>query len=314
MTLNEYLDHYLSYKDMLLFEALALVLAIVCVVVIALLASAGARKTKIKNATKRKIYKYEYVHNAIERFYEMIFSATSILSFLSVYYLIDRFVTTGEFRVFWDAHSDMLLLVLIVLSCVINTLLDKLFVRLRMITHEEKGSVRLMGMFYIILIFIYIKYIYENNNYDGFIMYFLGLMIGRFVYFDASFKDFVAALKGAMKNLPLLLVGLSYTGIMCLIGFTGKYLLKSNGVLVSTFFAHIFMIVAIFIVAHSHIVDLFVRRPKGYKAATKEDSAMDSDYDDESDCCDEDYDEEYENNDEEYEDYGEEYEDYDEEY
>ena len=117
-------------------------------------------------------------------------------------------------------------------------------------------------MLYVILIFLYIKFIYENNNYDGFIMYFLGLMIGRFIYFDASFRDGIKTMLEALKNLPLLILGLAYTGFMAYTGFTSDYLLVGNGVLVSTFIAHVFMIVAIFIIHHSHFMSIFARKPK----------------------------------------------------
>jgi hypothetical protein len=91
-------------------------------------------------------------------------------------------------------------------------------------------------------------------------MYFLGLMIGRFIYFDASFREGISTILESLKNFPLLILGLAYTGFMAYTGFTSDYLLVSNGVLVSTFIAHIFMIVAIFIVHHSHFMSIFIRK------------------------------------------------------
>lgn len=243
------------WKDMLMFFAVALGGAVVCVLLIILveklltLSASGNKQTAFR------------VHalNAIQRFYAVVFSGASILSFLGVYYLIDRFVTEGEFHVFWADHKDFLLLVLIVLSIIFNNFLDHVWVPLRKLSHEEKSSIRVVAMIYVILIFIYIKYIYENNNYDNFIMYFLGLMVGRFIYFDASFKDFWGVLKGAVKQIPVMIVGLGYMAFMCYIGFKWQYLLKSNGVLVSCFFAHLFMIMAIFVVHHSHFPLLFTK-------------------------------------------------------
>jgi len=262
MTLSEYLEHYLVGKEILQFLLIAIAALLVCLLIILLssyfIASGAPRK-------KRAQYFYDESVNLIERFYEMIFSGASILSFLSTYYLIDRFVIEGSFRVFWDKHSDMLLLVMIILSCVINTFFDKVLVPLRNLDRPTKASVRMIGMLYIILIFVYIKFIYENNNYDGFIAYFLGLIVGRFAYFDASFRDFVESVKNAAKNLPLLILGLFYTGLMCFVGFTSKYLLISNGVLVSTFIAHLFMIVAIFIVFRTKAVKIILRKPKCQK-------------------------------------------------
>ena len=99
-----------------------------------------------------------------------------------------------------------------------------------------------------LFIFAYIKFIYKNDNYDSIIVYFLIMVVGRFIYFDASFKDFLETMKKAILQIPVMVIGLLYTAIMCYFGFKWGYLLKSNGVLVSTFFAHLYMIVAIFII------------------------------------------------------------------
>lgn len=258
MTFAEYLEHYTVRDKMLIFLGLAILCTIISVLIIILAARLSARGRTVRARQRAFVAR---ANNLTERYYEMIFSSTSILSFLSAYYLIERFVTEGAFYEFWQAHSDMLLLVMIILSCVINSVFDRIFIRLKNVTTEEKGSVRLIGMLYIILIFMYIKFIYENNNYDGFIIYFLGLMVGRYAYFDSSFSDFVDTIRRASHNIPLLLLGLANTGVMCLYGFGSKYLLRSNGVLVSTFFAHLFLVVAIFIVYHTRFIRLLVRKP-----------------------------------------------------
>ncbi|MCR4787979.1 MAG: hypothetical protein K5888_05275 [Lachnospiraceae bacterium] len=254
MTLQEYLDHYLVWQDMLKFLLIALGALMGCILVIIIFVRAVAAFAS--GGYKKSLFSKKAL-NAVQRFYDIIFSGASILSFLSIFYLIDRFVEAGEFRDFWDAHKDFILLLMIVLSIVFNNILDRILVPLRKITRSEMASVRLAGMLYVILIFIYIKYVYENNNYDGFIMYFLGLMVGRFVYFDVSFRESLKTLKDGMMQIPIMIMGLGCTAFMCYIGFGSKYLLISNGVLVSTFIAHIFLIAGIFIIHHSHIVLLF---------------------------------------------------------
>ena len=223
MSLAEYLEHYLVASKMLTFLGLALICTLLSVMII-ILAALCTSNGRTRADRRRRFHNRAY--KLTERYYEMIFSATSILSFLSAYYLIERFVTEGSFHEFLTDHADMLLLVMIILSCVINSIFDRVLMPLKSVNTEEKGSVRLIGMLYIILIFMYIKFIYENNNYDGFIIYFLGLMVGRYAYFDSSFKDFVNSIRKAAHNIPLLILGLANTAIMCLYGFTTKYLLK----------------------------------------------------------------------------------------
>ena len=277
MTFEEYWAHYTDVRQVLMFLALSLAFSVICVFYILMVVFVQAR---FVDHSERRWFYYEKAHNSIQRFYEMVFSGASILSFLAIYYLIDRFSPDGDFRIFWDKYKDMLLLLMICLSIVFNNILDRLIIPLKKLSRSEKGSVRLLGMLYVILIFAYIKFIYENDNYDGFIMYFLGLMIGRFIYFDASFRDGIKTMLEALKNFPLLILGLAYTGFMAYTGFTSDYLLVGNGVLVSTFIAHIFMIVAIFIIHHSHFMSIFARRPK---TVHEYETVEDSDYYDDED-------------------------------
>ena len=282
MTLTEYLQHYFNIKNMLAFEALAILVLIISLLIIIAVDKVISGRARPKK--RAKIF-YERATSHVERFYEMIFSGASILSFLSVYYLIERFVTTGSFRSFWDAHKDLLLLLMIVISCLLNSFLDRVLVPLKHLDASDRGSVRMIGMLYIILIFVYIKFIYENNNYDGFIIYFLGLMVGRFIYFDASFKDFVKSVRAASRNFPLMVLGLAGIGLMCYVGFDRDYLMISNGVLVSCFIAHIFMLIAIFAVNLCGLTRLVI---KPVKAAKKQDYEEEI-YEEDEDC--EEYDE-----------------------
>ena len=192
MSAQEYAAHYFAVHDILRFLAVALIGALTCMFFILLTARVGARG---RSRTEKNRDFYDRAMNMSQRFDEMIFSATSILSFLAVYYLIDRFALDPGFRLFWDKWCDFILLGMIIASCIINNYLDVMLIPLKKISREEKASVRLIGMFYIMVIFLYIKFVYENDNYDGFIMYFLGLIIGRFAYFDVSFRESVQTIK-----------------------------------------------------------------------------------------------------------------------
>jgi hypothetical protein len=73
--------------------------------------------------------------------------------------------------------------------------LDGFIIRLKVLTSEEKATMRMLAMFYVILILMYLNNIGDESEYGPVMMYYFGLMIGRFVYFDASFKDFVINIK-----------------------------------------------------------------------------------------------------------------------
>ena len=108
------------------------------------------------------------------------------------------------------------------------------------------------------MILLYIKFIYNDSNYDSLIFYFVMLAIGRFVYFDSTIEDIKDSLSGVMQNFPLLVLMGIYSGFICWYGFYTDFLLTSNGVIISTLLAHLFMDASIFVLNKTRIVKLFV--------------------------------------------------------
>ena len=82
-----------------------------------------------------------------------------------------------------------------------------------------------MSSFYIILILLYIKFIYNDDNYDSLMMYFITLAVGRFIYFDFTMDDFLSTIHGFWEELPLLILMTSYSGFICWFGFHIGFLL-----------------------------------------------------------------------------------------
>lgn len=264
MTIQDYFKHYISWPEVCIFFGIALGMVIIVNAILFLVShfNAGKYAAEVlgqntaegfvaeRYEAERKGYISRRYRNLSQRFYELIFSGNCILFFMTVYYLINRFYTVEPYKSMFRKYESFLLLLLIVLSCILNSLLDKIFIRLDCLSKDERSAIKILGMFYMLVIFAYIKYIYENDNYDMFITYFLGLMVGRFVYFDASFKDFTTSIGKALANLPIMILGLACTGAMAYWGFTTKYLIKHIGVITNVFIAHIFLCVAIFIVFH----------------------------------------------------------------
>ena len=238
MTYSEYFEHYFAMPDFLIFLLLTAALMAVVYIIFYNYAKATCKKSGKVN---------EEFFSLSERFYELIFSGCSIIGFMAVYYLINRFLNDSTYRPVWDEYKDYLLLLLMIISIVLNSFLDHVLIRLKHLDRDAMASIRMIGMVYMILIFGYIKFIYEDDNYDMFIAYFLTLMIGRFVYFDASFKDFLESVKKAAANIPIMIIALSYLGILCAYGYYTGYLLKHNGVITNIFFTHLFMVVVIFV-------------------------------------------------------------------
>ena len=291
MTVDAYLNPDFTTTEKLIFLGMSFILVTLCVFTIL----GGVRISVMSVERKqRRRELYDRSLNRVQRFYEMIISATSVMSFSCAYIICNHIysVLQGEvgsaeyarFGVFisvWEGGKDFVLLLLICLSCVINSILDRIMIPLKRIDKEEKASVRMLGMFYVICILLYLNVIGDESEYSPVMLYYLGLMVGRFVYFDASFVDFLLALKNCLKNLYLLIFGLLITGILCYFGFEKGYLLERNYYLIGAFYTHLFMLVSVFILHHSHIIYLVVRKPKGYNGAASDEAGEgDDDYED----------------------------------
>ena len=269
MTIEAYLNPEFTWLKKLLFLGMALLgLAISLFFIYSgakIFAKGGGRR-------QREEYAHARFHYLVHLFYEMLISATSVMSFACAYVVLNHIYSlvkggsgTGYFRDFasiWEEWKDFILLLLICLSCVLNTILDKFIIPLRRINKDQKAAVRMLAMFYAIIMLIYLNIIGDESEYSPVMMYYLGLMVGRFVYFDASFHDFVTAVKNIFLRLPLLILGMTYAGLLCYVGFSLGYLIERNYIIMGIFYTHLFILTAVFIVRVSHILELIVKLPR----------------------------------------------------
>jgi len=202
----------------------------------------------------------------VQMFYEMMICGCCGLMFASSYiicnhlYAMVSYAGAGGFEVFmqiWGDWKDFALLILILISCLINTVLDRVFIPLKLITGNARAAVRMLGMFYVIVILVILNFLGDENEYNPVMMYYLGLMIGRFVYFDASLADFLKAMGNVIKNLPLMLLGLLLSGALSVFGFHMGYFLEKNYYIVGVLYTHLFILAAVFII---NLADMLFKR------------------------------------------------------
>lgn len=234
MTFLEYIEHYTAKPAIIYMFLVSLFIVVVIHIIVLLLSKAMGGDYGV----------------TIEKYYEMIISSTSMLFFIGIYFLIEhRFLDVSEeFYEIWEKYDDFLLLAALFIAIFLINFVDTLIIPLKLLYREEKATLRMMAMIYMLFIFAYIKFIYKNDNYDAIIVYFLIMVIGRFVYFDASFMDFLKSIKNLFLDMPMLLLSLSTTAIMAWYGFSTEYLLKSNGVVLSLWIAHLFLVAELFII------------------------------------------------------------------
>jgi hypothetical protein len=120
----------------------------------------------------------------------------------------------------------------------------------------------MLGMFYAIIVLLYLNIIGDESEYTPVMMYYLGLMVGRFVYFDASFLDFLAAMKNMFFSIPMLMLGLGLSGGLAFIGFELGFLLERNYYIVGVIYTHLFLLAAVFIFHHGRNIIHFFKRKR----------------------------------------------------
>lgn len=255
MTIDAYMNPEFTWIKKLIFLLAAIVGIIICLFFIyagtLFITPARRRKEDGRYVTRR-------YNKLVQLFCEMIISATSVMSFACAYVICNHIfalvkatgIQTGGYGIFaniWENWKDFALLVLICLSCVLNTILDKFVIPLKHLSRSEKATIRMLAMFYVIVILIYLNIIGDESEYSPVMMYYLGLMVGRFVYFDASFRDFIENIKNVILKLPLLVMGLVVSGSLCYLGFSVGFLLERNYYIIGAFYTHLFLLAAIFI-------------------------------------------------------------------
>ena len=128
-------------------------------------------------------------------------------------------------------------------------LFDHFVIPVRRLSDDVRGALRIASMVYMIIIFLYIKFIYEDDNYDSIILYMLIMLISRFIYFDVSVKELRRIVSGLLQVLPTLGLVLATTGLLALFGFGTGYLLRGNGVVNSLWIGHLFVILELWLVS-----------------------------------------------------------------
>ena len=136
--------HIILMHKMLAASWLFLLIGLIVVLAIVLLTAKLQKhyKINIENPTEVELAQIEQTHKTkviswIESFYEMVFSSTSVLIFLSLYYVLDERIPQAAY--FWNKYQDILLMVFLVCSVFLTFWFDRIFVHLKTISSEQKS-------------------------------------------------------------------------------------------------------------------------------------------------------------------------------
>ncbi|WP_155828012.1 hypothetical protein [Butyrivibrio sp. VCB2006] len=258
MSLEAYLNPDFTFGKKIIFLILTFALLGACMGILFLFGKIYGKRYDLRC---REDYIKEDFEVRLQKLFEMIISGTCVMSFSTAYVVINHvyeLVETGkavnltqleQFLVStWTDGKDFVLLFLICFSCVLNSVLDSFIIPLKILKAEEKATMRMLGMFFAIVTLMYLNMIGDESQYGPVMIYYFGLMIGRFVYFDASFKDFIANMKKVAQNSPIFLMYIIFTFILVVVGFKVEFFLERNYYIVGIFHTQLFMILAIFVV------------------------------------------------------------------
>ena len=158
-----YVSHYFDFKNIGIFLLVSLIGLITVLAIVLITAKLqvhkrlnyeGLDECDVAEITRR--HRFREI-GMIESFYEMTFSSTSVLLFLSLYYIIDARIPQAFY--YCSKYPDFILLLFLILSVFFTGWLDRFLVPLEYLPPDQKSSVRLVSSFYIILILMYIKFI-----------------------------------------------------------------------------------------------------------------------------------------------------------
>ena len=133
-----YVTHYFNAQNAGGFLVVSLI-GLIVVLAIVLISAKLQKHYKInaKNPTPEELAKINETHKTkvlsrIESFYEMVFSSTSVLIFLSLYYVLDERIPQAA--LYWHKYQDILLLAFLVCSVFLTFWFDRIFVHLKVIS------------------------------------------------------------------------------------------------------------------------------------------------------------------------------------
>ena len=175
----------------------------------------------------------EYVNRPYEisqMVFEIIICNTCIIVIIYVYYWLAKNL------LFLEKYLGIIMLVLIIIAILLNDFLDEKL-KQDMIKEEDKGNIRLISSCSIIMLFSFLKIYFKTAEYDEFLLCYIGLVLGRFIYFDSTLKEFIRCVKNLKSYFIPLIIAFLLTGIISGIGLHLE-VITTNNLFISLMISH----------------------------------------------------------------------------
>lgn len=175
----------------------------------------------------------EYVNRPYEisqMVFKIIICNTCIIVIMYVYYWLAKNL------LFLEKYLGIIMLVLIIIAILLNDFLDEKL-KQDMIKEEDKGNIRLISSCSIIMLFSFLKIYFKTAEYDEFLLCYIGLVLGRFIYFDSTLKEFIRCVKNLKSYFIPLIIAFLLTGIISGIGLHLE-VITTNNLFISLMISH----------------------------------------------------------------------------
>lgn len=146
--MRTYVTHYFNFEYIGIYLLVSLIgLAVVIGIVLGVAKLKTRQRLQDDSLSHKAIRRINRHHqerkrSIIESFFEMVFASTSVLIFLSLYYVIDERIPGVS--IYWQKYQDIILLLFLCFSVILNGWLDIVFVPLEEIDSNQKASIRLV--------------------------------------------------------------------------------------------------------------------------------------------------------------------------
>ncbi len=187
----------------------------------------------IENIKEEEKEMSETPYNICYEILELIVSNLCILSAAYIYYWLNIFFSPYKL---WIQYSSFVILFLIIISVLSTNIIDKRL-SLLSIPDNDKGLIRLMSSLCVLGILCFVNIKTRTDLYNNLILFYLSLVLGRFIYFDSSFNDIAEKILSIFSKIYIIILWGIYIIIICYIGFR-EDLLNTNNLIISLIIVH----------------------------------------------------------------------------
>lgn len=194
-----------------------------------------------ESIAKKAIYGPEYYFNSVMK---ILIANTCILGVCCLYdWVLRKFNSSSD-------YLGIVLLFLISIAVLVNNFIDKEWLGKNWIEEQDKeqqeqtrkqypkSSLRLFSSMIILLIFIGVSIWFKTSQYMQMILCLLGLVLGRFIYFDSSWTGVKEEMVKMIRCWPSIVLAIVLIVILVSTGI-GYDVIEVDNMMTTLFWAHV---------------------------------------------------------------------------